>query len=338
MLSGASKVTDVYVGASVAIPLVAVSTGLRLWAELSQHRNQLALDDFLMVWTTLVTVCLCAIALALIPYGYGRSMETVPEEDVKTVMKVLYIFLHGCSFASASTKLSVLALYHRVFPSTGFRRLNWLTAGIVVMWLIGMTVSWGLQCRPIRKFWDPNLVGTCNSFRAESYAQGATNLALDLWVFILPGPLIARMRLPRHKKLLLGCLFSVGLATCAISASRIALSVISSPENFTLNGVPFNILSIWEFTGVIMCANLPIIYKPIAAEIRRAAGITKSSADRSNGGGSSPEVRSWYRLQRVDWMKKTPSGILTQNSYAQQTSYPEPMDVGGILEGGPGDG
>ncbi|KAL4994101.1 hypothetical protein BDV10DRAFT_189375 [Aspergillus recurvatus] len=328
----AERLKGLYIAMSFPIPLLILSTGLRLWAELYWHRNRLAVDDILMIAATTITVGLCATTLLLIPGGHGRPIQTVHDQEFRAVMEVLYAISHLYAWASATSRLSVLALYHRAVPSTVFRKLNGAAAVLVTMWLVGVEVSLCLLCRPLQKFWVPTTPGVCSNTLAQAYIVSTLGLALDLSILLLPLPLVTEMRISRRQKILLGCLFSVGLAICAISAARIPFCVNFGDLNFSLKGVAFGALSIWECVGAVLCANLPVVYKPIANGVRRLLRIPSSHKHPSRLQGTRPQVLSRYRLQRLIGGKQKLHWETSKGDfYAQQVSYSEPMDVGGIL-------
>ncbi|KAL2866652.1 putative integral membrane protein PTH11-like [Aspergillus lucknowensis] len=340
-----SRVTDLNVCYSIPIPLEILSTSLRLWAELHPRRNGLAFDDFLMIWATAVSVGLCISGLVYgPPYGMGRHVEAVPEEEVKTFMLGDYVFSHFYDFAIASTKLSVLALYYRVFPKATFRRVVILTAVFVILWLMTMELVLGFQCRPIQKFWDPDVAGECFNLVAFSYFTNITNLVTDLWIFVLPLPIILRLHLPRNRKIGLSFLFSVGLAyvplfrrvqnsgangdrTCAVSAARLTVVVSQGSSDFTWAGVPLGILSTWEPVGGIICANLPVTYKPLAAAFRKVTGT--SAAERSRR-TSHQSPRSWYRMENMGRRKRNAHLEISTDNETQGTMDSR-LEMGGIV-------
>ncbi|KAL3474063.1 hypothetical protein BJX99DRAFT_271916 [Aspergillus californicus] len=298
-----SKVLDLNIGYSVPIPIEILSTGLRLWVELRPRRNGLAFDDILMVWATIVSVGLCISGLVYgPPYGMGRHVEAVPEQDLKTFMLGDYVFSHFYDFAIASTKLSVLALYYRIFPKRAFRRVVILTAVFVLLWLATMSFVLGFMCRPIQRFWDVSVQGHCLNLVAFSYFTNITNLVTDLWIFVLPLPIILQLHVSRNKKIGLSFLFCIGLATCGISAARLSVVVSQGSSDFTCD-VPLGILSVWEPLGGILCANLPITYKPLSTAFRKVTGLSSSD--------TSPDIskrspRSWHRLDHMGKTKKHP--------------------------------
>ncbi|KAL2811857.1 hypothetical protein BJX63DRAFT_443827 [Aspergillus granulosus] len=325
-----SKVLDINVCYSIPIPLEILSTSLRLWAELRPGRNGLAFDDLLMVWATAVSVGLCISGLVYgPPYGMGRHIDVVDEEDLKTFMMGDYIFSHFYDFAITSTKLSVLALYYRIFPRTIFRRIVILTAVFVVLWLMTMEFVLGFQCRPIARFWDADVDGECFNLVAFTYFTNITNLVTDLWIFALPLPIILQLQISRRTKIRLSVLFSIGLATCAVSAARLSVVVSQGSSDFTWAGVPLGILSVWEPLGGILCANLPISYHPLSSAFRKVTGLPTSS-EWSNRTPSGPQ--SWYRLKHSAARKKALHLDISTDSGTVYTTAdadgPDPAEIG----------
>ncbi|PYH87986.1 hypothetical protein BO71DRAFT_436202 [Aspergillus ellipticus CBS 707.79] len=290
-----SRVTEVVVGYSVPIPLEILTTGWRIWIKLRpSSKNGLAFDDYLMLWATIIGVAVCVSGLCYgPPYGFGRHVEALPTTEVEKFMRGDYIFSHFYDFAIASTKLSVLALYHRIFITPKFRLIVLATVVWVILWLMTMEIVLGLECRPIQKFWSSGVAGTCFNLVAFSYFTNITNLLTDIWIFLLPVPVILRLQITREKKLGLSLLFSVGLATCAISAARLTVVVTQGSTDYTWAGVPLGILSAWEPLGGILCANLPLIYKSLAALF---IGLKTTLSNTAAGDRAAIHRPSWMHL------------------------------------------
>lgn len=127
--------------------------------------------------------------------------------------------------AIASTKLSILALYYRVFISPGtpyFRFAVHVTVGFVLAWIVVLEIVLGFECRPIQAWWGA-ASGTCLDTVAVGFFTNSTNMALDIWIFAMPIPTLLNMLASRSEKIRLCFLFSLGLATCSISAARLAV-------------------------------------------------------------------------------------------------------------------
>ncbi|RAL05081.1 putative integral membrane protein PTH11-like [Aspergillus ibericus CBS 121593] len=295
-----SRVTEVVVGYSVPIPIEILTTLWRLWIKLRpSSKNGLAFDDYLMLWATIIGVGVCVSGLVYgPPYGFGRHVAALPDEEVETFMMGDYIFSHFYDVAIASTKLSVLALYYRIFITPKFRLVVICTVVWVILWLMTMEIVLGLECRPIQKFWNSSVEGKCFNLVAFSYFTNIANLVTDIWIFLLPLPVILRLQITKNKKIGLSLLFSVGLATCAISAARLTVVVTQGSSDYTWAGVPLGILSAWEPLGGILCANLPVIYKSLASIFRnlKSTLLTRSA---------NPSSSSHHHHQRQSKSKST---------------------------------
>ncbi|KAL4899445.1 hypothetical protein BDW74DRAFT_183698 [Aspergillus multicolor] len=291
-----SKAVEIYACISFPIPIMILSTSIRLWTEPYLHRNRLTIDDVLIVWATIISVGLNVVILQTPQYGYARHPEAVPQETLKHLGKVIYTAVHFYLVANACTKLSVLALYYRVFPSVTFRRISVATAIFTTLWLLTIELAWVTQCKPVWRSWDPLAPGKCTAVVPKMYYHASTNLALDLWIFILPLPLIAKLQMTtRRNKLLLACIFSVGLAACILGGVRVAfVNDMTSPKT-AWEVVPFAITSGWGPLTKIPCANLPITYKPLASGFRRAMGFARAEQGQ---GGRCPDSRSPHSLSR----------------------------------------
>jgi hypothetical protein len=123
-----------------------------------------------------------------------------------------YVFSHFYDIALVSVKLGILAFYYRVFVVPLFRKIVLATAAFVIAWGIGITVTLGLVCRPIEAFWDTNVKGDCLHLVEFTYFTNISNLITDIWIFLMPVPVIWHLQLQTKKKLLLCFIFCIGLA------------------------------------------------------------------------------------------------------------------------------
>lgn len=98
-----------------------------------------------------------------------------------------------------------------------------------------MEVVLGLGCRPVQGWWDATVAATaqCVDKVAFTYSTNITNLLTDIWIFIMPIPIILKLQASRNKKIGLCFLFSVGLGTCALSAARLSVIVSVGSDDIT---------------------------------------------------------------------------------------------------------
>lgn len=123
-----------------------------------------------------------------------------------------YIFSHFYNVTLGMIKLSILAFYYRIFVTSVFRRIVLATIVFIALWILTITIVLALQCRPVERFWNPAVPGTCFNLVAFSYFTNITNLVTDVWIFLLPVPLIMRLNISNGKKLGLCGVFMIGLA------------------------------------------------------------------------------------------------------------------------------
>lgn len=121
-------------------------------------------------------------------------------------------------------KSSILFLYLRISPCTGFRNvvlghMLLCTAGGVVASIISL-----LQCTPIAKTWNARLPGEC--FDQYTLFQGVVifNLVTNIMIIFLPMPTIWHLRLPLRQRILVLSVFSIGIIPCASLIARLILS------------------------------------------------------------------------------------------------------------------
>ncbi|KAI1260364.1 hypothetical protein F5Y18DRAFT_405736 [Xylariaceae sp. FL1019] len=266
---------------ALPIPLEIASTLYRLWVKTSRRsEGALGYDDFLIVWATVAGVAECVAGLVYgAPHGLGRHVETLKPEDVSTYLQGDYIFSHFYDFAIVSTKLSVLALYYRIFITTQTRIVISFTFALVFAWLVAMEVVLGLGCQPIQGWWDASQAATakCVDKVAFTYSTNILNLVFDLWIFSMPIPLILGLNMHKGRRVALCVLFSIGLGVCAISIARLSVVFSAASDDVTWQEVPLGILSAWEPCGAILCANLPVIYRTLHEKASRMKASLQSS-------------------------------------------------------------
>ncbi|KAI0173307.1 hypothetical protein GGR52DRAFT_380592 [Hypoxylon sp. FL1284] len=322
---------------AIPIPLEVFSTAFRLWVKARpSSQGHLAFDDYLMIWATMAAVAECIAGLVYgAPNGLGRHIQAVSAEDRQSFLMGDYIFSHFYDFAIASTKLSVLALYYRIFAVDRFRTAVLGTAAFVVCWLIAMEIVLGLGCRPVEGWWNAAVAATatCVDKVAFTYSTNITNLAADVWIFLMPIPVILGLQARRDKKIALCFLFSVGLGTCALSAARLSVVFSVGSDDITWSEVPLGILSAWEPCGGILCANLPLVYRVMAKGITQIRSTVKSTRSRSRIVSprlSSPPYHAWTPLENSDASKKGSVSKITITRGAPEDTEMGVLGLAGI--------
>lgn len=109
-------------------------------------------------------------------------------------------------------KMSILALYIRIFPNHIFYRYciaTMILVTISVLIIIPMVI-W--QCNPMDAIWDLQRKNAyCLSLSGVAYANAAVNMATEVVVLILPIPLLLKLRVSMPSKVALFALFGCGI-------------------------------------------------------------------------------------------------------------------------------
>lgn len=141
-----------------------------------------------------------------------RHVIYVAEQNRMMVRKGDFVFSHFYRLALIFVKLDILAFYWKVFVQPIFRRIVLATAAFIIAWGIGITVTLLLFCRLLRAYWDHSVEDTCLTIITFIYFTNISNLITDIWIFLMPVPMVWHSQLQTKKKLLLSLIFCICLA------------------------------------------------------------------------------------------------------------------------------
>lgn len=112
--------------------------------------------------------------------------------------------------ALMTTKISILLLYRRIFPSHVFRVVLWSIGGFILAFAVTATFLQILQCVPIQAIWYTYLERRCVNISAGYIAMGTINIVTDVVVLCLPMPQLWRLQMSRTRKAQLMGMFLLG--------------------------------------------------------------------------------------------------------------------------------
>ena len=111
----------------------------------------------------------------------------------------------------ASTKISVLLLYLRIFPHQSVRYAAIATIGMIAISTTIIFFMTVFSCHPVTFFWNRDIRGgTCINVNKLAYANSAMSIIQDLLIVALPLPVLAKLNMGRKKKIGVGFMFAVG--------------------------------------------------------------------------------------------------------------------------------
>ncbi|KAF2178168.1 hypothetical protein K469DRAFT_803823 [Zopfia rhizophila CBS 207.26] len=95
--------------------------------------------------------------------------------------------------------------------------------GAVTLFGVPSTVLNISHCKPIQKAWQYGLPGTCINLRTFYVASNVLNVIFDIIIFVLPIPVVWKLKLPLRQRVLLVATFACGSIILVASAMRLHL-------------------------------------------------------------------------------------------------------------------
>lgn len=187
----------------------------RVWS-LSIRNQRPQLEEYLVFGALFLVYVSLGIQWACVVHGgTGRHVtDLVDMQDVVLTLKLILPFeaLYGITLMLA--KLAVLKFYTRIFSSGAPPWFVWgvrFNAVYIVCWTISVVLETFLMCRPLAFNWDSTIEGgVCGDRNAIYVSAGATNMASDIMLLLLPIPCIWKLQMPVAQRLSLTFVFGLG--------------------------------------------------------------------------------------------------------------------------------
>ncbi|KAJ6012689.1 hypothetical protein N7499_012707 [Penicillium canescens] len=196
-----------YITALVMVLVAAVFVAARLWTRIATR--QLGLDDICLVLALVWSIVLTAAIDMSVYHGYGRHKFDM--KDMNAAMMWFFIAQIPYKIALGFTKVSLVLLYLRIFITKTFQRVGRAYLVVIIAWTIASVLVTILQCIPIKASWDKEIVDKkCVDKNSWWYAFAAINTVTDFLIVILPIRPILNLKLSKHDRIGLLCVFGIG--------------------------------------------------------------------------------------------------------------------------------
>lgn len=200
-------------------------------------------------------------------YGLGKNIWDL---NLLTIMDrvqdcIQVLFICQCLHAAALTlvKLSVISTYWRLFPNSAFRKTLIGLAFLITSVAIATVFVTLFQCTPVPAAWDFSIENSrCMEIRPMYYFSTAFSAATDVVLCILPLPFFWKLKIALREKVIVSCLFGVGLFAAAASIMRATQLSMIQNVNVTMRAMPALGWSVAEVITGIICACVPCL-KPL---------------------------------------------------------------------------
>jgi hypothetical protein len=199
-------------------------------------------------------------------FGWGYHVWDIERDNIETVLKLVYSYAVVWLAANTTIKLSILLFYRRIFcpPSSPSPRL----ARLITFSMIGV-LAWGIAfffwaafvCKPLKAYWSLLPIKGQKCYDAQGYkSYGFIDIALDVYLLILPQYKIWNMRMELHRKIAVGTVMSFALLAIVASVMRLPF-IFKTMDSYDSSWVGME-LTIWsslELTLGIACTCAPAL-------------------------------------------------------------------------------
>ncbi|KAI9760802.1 MAG: hypothetical protein M4579_001432 [Chaenotheca gracillima] len=163
---GNSMLEAVWIEAGIA----SIIMGLRMYTRIAIVKK-VSLDDYLMMLSLILAVISGAMISKGVADGFGRHIISLAPEKAGQAIKYAYLAQTPNAMAQCFGRMSFAWFLVRVIGVTKTRRwiLYSIMAGQFVINVMFISVNLG-NCRPINKYWNPLIPGSCWSPLVIEYA------------------------------------------------------------------------------------------------------------------------------------------------------------------------
>jgi hypothetical protein len=182
------------------------------------------------------------------------------------MLRLIYISIPLFVVANTTIKISILLFYRRIFCTGGtaprFDRLLKASIAFVAVWGLVYLILGIFVCTPIHAAWNLLHIPGQRCHDDVGYqTHGATDVALDIYLLMLPQWKIWRLRIPLRQKVAVGVVMS--FAALAVAAGTMRMPYIwkmtSSEGDKTWTGMEMMIWGSVELVLGIGCASAPAL-------------------------------------------------------------------------------
>ncbi|KAI0472907.1 hypothetical protein GGR56DRAFT_697722 [Xylariaceae sp. FL0804] len=270
--------------------LSTIFVGLRLYSRRVQGLK-LQFDDYIVVVALCFNHGMLADELVLKANGLGISGETLMatrKGGVTLFLRTFFVLQLVYSCTSPLSKISILALYYRIFyVSRSFRMAVWGMTALLIGWGISVFVASIFSCNPINGFWDITIGAKCFDSSLFFMAITIPNIIFDAITIFLPVREVWSLQMRSDRKWALTGMFVLGILVVCAAVARLVTVQLYKPAGGSLNTtqalVPALIATGFEVNFAILGACLP----PIMPLWKRWTSKSTASSPKSSAPFSS---------------------------------------------------
>lgn len=150
-------------------------------------------------------------------WGVGLHLHEILATDSSHLLdarKITWVRSFFYITIATTIKLSILFTYHEIFRVVQwFIYCVWATMALCILVLVISLVRLCTTCKPIEANYIPDLPGAkCSMSVVKIFVvSGSVNMALDVFLVLLPLPVVWKLEASRRKKLGISLMFGLGI-------------------------------------------------------------------------------------------------------------------------------
>ncbi|EAW15311.1 uncharacterized protein ACLA_059780 [Aspergillus clavatus NRRL 1] len=222
-----------------AFVLSTTSVALRLWVRKITNTS-LFLDDYLILGGLFFLYGISIAGIVLLYNGLGTHIIYVPPDNLVVYLKTLTSGAFLYPLCIACIKLSMLALYKRIFSRGPMVPAANIVGCIVIVWCFGVCLIGAMICIPFEKMWNPMVAGGCIDLPKFYYGLQIPNIVTDAVIIVMPMKPVADLQISAARKLVLAGIFALGIVTLIFDIVRLItlIQLSQAGDDITYNQVP----------------------------------------------------------------------------------------------------
>ncbi|KAK1975872.1 CFEM domain-containing protein [Colletotrichum cereale] len=227
-------------------------------------------DDWTILFAYAMLIAFLVATIVGRREGFGKDIWALNVSQITAFIRGFFAFEILYFVTLAVIKASILFLYLRIFGAITdvFRQILWGTHIFNLAVCITFIVVNLNQCKPLSYFWygwDGKYPGYCIDLSAMTLSHASLNIAIDVWMLVLPATQIYKLNLQKRQKAGIMSMFGVGIFITIVSAVRLrSVSVFNKSWNPTYD---FFGLALWSH--IELCVGIIVACMPAARTLAR---------------------------------------------------------------------
>ncbi|KFY89662.1 hypothetical protein V500_05555 [Pseudogymnoascus sp. VKM F-4518 (FW-2643)] len=234
------------------------------------------------------------------------------------------------------TKLSLLIVYMQLSPQKWFRIAAWFSIVVVALYTSVITLLMFFHCHPIRRAFDFTLqTGYCLDAGILYMATAVSNIITDVMLFVLPTPMIIKLKMSKRQKIACVLIFGIGSLTVATSVVRLVyLPGTLKSSDISWDAAPANVWTFVEGNLFVICGSIPTMRRFFSHFFPNIFGTSVSTShDQSRSHPHTDTAHSWSRKRNNKQYVQFPEAIDLQSfqGSAEQRKNAPPLSSTAVV-------